>query len=184
LLDLIKRRNGHISRADLGFIATKIDNFVQAQKGHLQNAFSQQRMAAVVNVLTEEAKMRMDAMAGNVRRELEIMVREHEAFSNHPNQSMERLQAKQSGIEVNPTRRTARVLNILIASPSDVSEERDIVEKIIHEWNATHFLQSGMLLHPIRWETHAYPASGDRPQAIINRQIVKSGDILNRDFWL
>jgi hypothetical protein len=36
----------------------------------------------------------------------------------------------------------------------------------------------GILLHPIRWESHAYPASGDRPQAIINKQIVESGDIL------
>jgi hypothetical protein len=177
-LDLIKHRNGYISRVDLGFIANKVDSFAQAQKGHLHTAFSHQRMAAVVNVLTEEAKMRMHAMAANVRRQLEIMVREHEAFPNRPNQNTERLQAKQPESEGNHIRRTASVLNILIASPSDVSEERDIVEKTILEWNATHFLQSGILLHPIRWETHAYPASGDRPQAIINKQIVESGDIL------
>jgi len=34
------------------------------------------------------------------------------------------------------------------------------------------------MLNPVKWESHAYPASGDRPQAIINRQIVESGDIL------
>lgn len=75
-------------------------------------------------------------------------------------------------------RRTAEVLNILIASPSDVGEERNIAEKTIHDWNAAHFPSTGILLNPIRWESHAYPAIGDRPQAIINRQIVDSGDIL------
>ena len=75
-------------------------------------------------------------------------------------------------------RNRAEVLNILIASPSDVSGERAIVEKAIHDWNAAHFESHGILLNPIRWETHAYPASGDRPQAIVNRQIVETGDIL------
>jgi hypothetical protein len=76
------------------------------------------------------------------------------------------------------TRHAAEVLNILIASPSDVAEERDVVEKVILNWNASHFASMGVMLHPIRWESHAYPASGDRPQAIINKQIVESGDIL------
>ena len=34
------------------------------------------------------------------------------------------------------------------------------------------------MLNVIKWESHAYPASGTRPQAIINEQIVESGDIL------
>ena len=76
------------------------------------------------------------------------------------------------------TRRTAEVLNILIASPSDVTEERDVVERVLHAWNASHFERMGVMLRPVRWESHAYPASGDRPQAIINKQIVESGDIL------
>lgn len=75
-------------------------------------------------------------------------------------------------------RPTAEVLNILIASPSDVNEERNVVERVIHDWNASHFSTMGIMLNPIRWESHTYPASGDRPQAIINRQMVESGDIL------
>ncbi len=74
--------------------------------------------------------------------------------------------------------RTADVINVLIASPSDVSEERGVVERAILDWNATHFSIMGIMLNPLKWESHAYPASGDRPQAIINRQIVDSGDIL------
>jgi hypothetical protein len=72
----------------------------------------------------------------------------------------------------------ATVLNVLIASPSDVSAERDAVECAIHEWNANHHAQTGIMLHPVRWETHSYPAAGDRPQGIINRQIVDSGHLL------
>lgn len=72
----------------------------------------------------------------------------------------------------------ATILNVLIASPSDVPAERDAVESAIHEWNANHHLQTGVILLPVRWETHSYPASGDRPQAILNKQIVDSGHLL------
>ena len=73
---------------------------------------------------------------------------------------------------------TATVLRILIASPSDVIPERDVVTKAIHEWNAVHSERSKIILQPVRWETHSFPASGDRPQAIINKQIGDSGQIL------
>ncbi len=72
------------------------------------------------------------------------------------------------------------VLNVLIASPSDVNDERDAVTRAIHEWNAVNSNPDtiNILLHPIRWETHSYPESGDRPQALLNRQIVARGDFL------
>jgi len=73
---------------------------------------------------------------------------------------------------------TVTTLNVVIASPSDVAAERDTVESAINEWNANHHERMGIMLHPVRWETHSYPASGGRPQAIINKQIVESGDIL------
>jgi len=76
------------------------------------------------------------------------------------------------------TRHSANVLNILIASPSDVKEEREVVTKAIYDWNAANFMQTGIMLNPVKWESHSYPASGDRPQAIINKQLVEDGDIL------
>ena len=74
--------------------------------------------------------------------------------------------------------RTAFVLNVLIASPSDVSEERDVVTSAVLAWNAANYASTGIMLNPVRWETHSYPASGDRPQAILNKQIVEQGDLL------
>lgn len=70
------------------------------------------------------------------------------------------------------------VLNVLISSPSDVLAERDAVEEAIQEWNANHHKSTGIMLHPVRWETHAYPALGDRPQGILNKQIVQSAHFL------
>ena len=70
------------------------------------------------------------------------------------------------------------ILNVLISSPSDVSAERDAVESAIQEWNINHHNSTGIMLQPVRWETHAYPAVGDRPQGILNRQIVKSAHFL------
>jgi hypothetical protein len=71
-----------------------------------------------------------------------------------------------------------KVFNVLISSPSDVSAEREAVESAIQEWNINHHKSTGIMLHPVRWETHAFPALGDRPQGILNRQIVKSAHFL------
>lgn len=72
----------------------------------------------------------------------------------------------------------ATILNVLIASPSDVSAEREVVKSAIDEWNASHYARMGIMLHPVRWETHSYPAPGDRPQAILNKQIVEPAHFL------
>jgi thioredoxin 1 len=80
-VDLIRRRNGHISRLDAEFITKKLEDFARIQKGHLNRAFSIQRMRAVVGSLTNEAGNRLNAAAANARRDLAIMAREHELFS-------------------------------------------------------------------------------------------------------
>jgi hypothetical protein len=38
-------------------------------------------------------------------------------------------------------------------------------------------------LQPVRWETDAVPEQGDRPQGIINKQIVDRADVLIGAFW-
>jgi hypothetical protein len=74
--------------------------------------------------------------------------------------------------------RGSLVLSVLIASPSDVGKERDVVTTVIHEWNAVHSRRMGISLEPIRWETHTFPASGERPQEIIDKQIVDNCDFV------
>lgn len=78
---------------------------------------------------------------------------------------------------------TATVYRILIASPSDVNEERLAIPEVIHAWNDTHAMAMRVVLLPVMWERQAVPEMGARPQAIINRQLVPDCDMLIGAFW-
>ncbi|NRQ30617.1 DUF4062 domain-containing protein [Nonomuraea sp. NN258] len=73
---------------------------------------------------------------------------------------------------------TATVFRVMIASPSDVAEARDAVEKAIHGWNDANAKNKGVVLQPWRWETSAVPELGGHPQSLINSQGVDSSDIV------
>lgn len=75
------------------------------------------------------------------------------------------------------------VYRILIASPSDVEEEREIVARIIQDWNDLNSFNKKIVLLPIKWETHSSPTYGIRPQEAINNQLVDDCDLLIGFFW-
>lgn len=77
----------------------------------------------------------------------------------------------------------ATVYRVLVASPSDVSEERRAIPEIVHQWNRDNALLLKTVLETVKWETHCTPEMGDRPQEIVNRQIVRDCDILVGVFW-
>ncbi len=68
-------------------------------------------------------------------------------------------------------------------SPSDMAEERLAVAEAVNEWNAQHAAAEGVVLLPVKWETHALPTSGVRPQEAINRQLIDECDVLIGMFW-
>lgn len=72
---------------------------------------------------------------------------------------------------------------VLIASPSDLYDERQAATEAINDWNALHAVAESVVLLPVKWETHATPQSGIRPQEAINRQLVHECDILVGMFW-
>lgn len=76
----------------------------------------------------------------------------------------------------------AEVFKVMIASPSDINEERNIVREVLSEWNAVNSETRKIVLLPIGWETHSSPEMGDRAQAIINKQL-KDYDLLIGVFW-
>jgi nucleoside 2-deoxyribosyltransferase len=78
---------------------------------------------------------------------------------------------------------TSRVYRVLIASPSDLKEERYAATQAVNDWNALHSAEESVTLQPVLWETHAFPQMGERPQAVINRQLVGDCDILVAMFW-
>lgn len=77
----------------------------------------------------------------------------------------------------------AKVFRVLIASPSDVVDEREIAVKTIQEWNDLNSAERQIVLLPLRWETHSAPEYGKRPQEVINRQMVDHCDLLIGAFW-
>ena len=72
---------------------------------------------------------------------------------------------------------------VLIASPSDLTEERHAAARAIYDWNDEHAVAESVVLLPVMWETHATPQSGLRPQEVINHQLVQRCDMLIGMFW-
>jgi hypothetical protein len=77
----------------------------------------------------------------------------------------------------------AEIYRVLIASPSDLNEERQAATEAINEWNSQHAAAESVVLLPVKWETHATPRSGVRPQEAINEELVRTSDILVGMFW-
>jgi Domain of unknown function (DUF4062) len=77
----------------------------------------------------------------------------------------------------------SEIYRVLIASPSDLTEERQVATEAVNEWNAQHAVAESVVLLPVKWETHAMPEAGVRPQEAINRQVVRQCDILLGMFW-
>lgn len=77
----------------------------------------------------------------------------------------------------------ATVFKILIASPGDVDEEREAIPEVIARWNNINAESNGVVLLPVKWETHSAPLLGDRAQGVINNQIVTSCDMAIGVFW-
>lgn len=72
----------------------------------------------------------------------------------------------------------------MIASPSDVIEERQIIREVISDWNIAHSESRQAVLLPVGWETHSYPEMGEEdPQTLLDKQILQDCDLLIGVFW-
>ena len=72
----------------------------------------------------------------------------------------------------------ATVFKVMIASPSDVSEERENARKAVYQWSGENAQSTSIVLLPVSWETDSAPVMGAPPQEIINRQILADCDYL------
>jgi hypothetical protein len=78
----------------------------------------------------------------------------------------------------------ATVYNVMVASPSDVEEGAlSTVREALTRWNAMHAQDKGVVLLLRSWHTHSSPELGDRPQAILNKQLIEKSDLLIALFW-
>lgn len=79
--------------------------------------------------------------------------------------------------------RTETVLTVFVASPGDVTEERNRLEDAISEWNRTWARDQGLRLELLRWETDVFPDIGLDAQDVINRQIPDDYDLFVGIMW-
>lgn len=72
----------------------------------------------------------------------------------------------------------ARVYNVMIGCPSDITEEVKVVEDVIENWNRLHSQREGIVMLPLYWKYSSYPTAGVRPQESIDEQVVSKSDLL------
>jgi hypothetical protein len=77
----------------------------------------------------------------------------------------------------------ATVINVMIACPSDVATEGQVIIDVIQEWNSINSEDKQMVLMPISWKTHSSPKMGERAQEVINKQVLEHCDPLVALFW-
>jgi len=74
-------------------------------------------------------------------------------------------------------------LKIFVASPSDVVDERTVLDRVVAELNKLPGGRLGIRLELVKWETDSYPSLGDDAQSVINNQIGEDSDIFIGILW-
>ncbi len=74
-----------------------------------------------------------------------------------------------------------KAYRVLVASPSDLEEERQVMREAMHDWNERNAEEYGIAFLPSMWE-FLRPESGKRPQDTINERLGAS-DMLIGAFW-
>lgn len=73
---------------------------------------------------------------------------------------------------------SSTALSMLISAPSDIPEgDLATISRTIMQWNASYGRTFGLTVTPISWTENAVSEFGERPQAIINSQLVDTSDI-------
>lgn len=72
----------------------------------------------------------------------------------------------------------ALVVPMLISAPSDVPDaDLGIVKRTVSQWNHAVGRASGKVVLPMSWSEHAVAEFGERPQSILNEQLVDVADM-------
>ncbi|WP_342750644.1 hypothetical protein OH491_19645 [Termitidicoccus mucosus] len=75
------------------------------------------------------------------------------------------------------------LIRLSFCGPSDVLKEIEIGREVVNQWNRNHSEGYSLWVHDKHWSSDAHPEMGDRPQAIINSQIIDNSDIIVAIFW-
>lgn len=76
------------------------------------------------------------------------------------------------------SRKKLTIYDLLISCPGDVQAGVDSIKNAVDSFNRSLGSSNGIHVQIKYWGTDVYPASGDSPQNIINKQIVESADMV------
>jgi hypothetical protein len=75
------------------------------------------------------------------------------------------------------------LIKLALCGPGDVKKEIEIAQQVVTEWNLQHGETTGFWVKHQHWSTDSHPDLGDRPQGVINRQMIDDSDIIVAIFW-
>lgn len=73
--------------------------------------------------------------------------------------------------------------DLLISCPGDIQDELKIIEEVVDKFNAQFCDVLGISVRTKHWLKNSYPESGDTPQNLLNKQIVRDCDAAIAIFW-
>lgn len=72
---------------------------------------------------------------------------------------------------------------LLISCPGDIKTEIDIIKSAVEEFNDLYSDALGIIIQVKHWVNSSYSQSGDKPQALLNKQFVNDSDAAVAIFW-
>ncbi len=75
------------------------------------------------------------------------------------------------------------LVKLTFCAPADVANELEAAKGVVTEWNLAHGESRGFWVKFQHWSTDGVPDLSERPQAVLNRQIIDDSDILVSVLW-
>lgn len=73
---------------------------------------------------------------------------------------------------------SGNIYRIMIGCPSDVKDEVQIAQEVIQNWTEINAEATRTVLLPLHWKSDSYPAFGEHPQKLLDKQLVEKSDLL------
>ena len=80
-------------------------------------------------------------------------------------------------------RKGVTIYSVLVSCPGDVLDYMEAIEESVGNFNRTFGPINNIEVAIKHWSTDSYPQSGDRPQELLNKQLVRDCDAAIAIFW-
>ena len=80
-------------------------------------------------------------------------------------------------------RERVTVYDLLISCPGDVIEYLELIKEAVDNFNKLYGYLNNIQVSVKHWSTDSFPESGDKPQELLNKQIVRDCDAAVAIFW-